>query len=53
MAENESPEGLATKWFLLTAVGAFIYVSVVFAFVIHGNDDLLESAHDAKAEHHD
>ncbi len=55
-AENESPEGLAKKWFLLTVVGAVIYFSVVFTFVIRGNDKLAEQPHDtqdAKVEHHD
>ena len=53
MAENSSPEGLAKKWFVLTVVGAAIYFSVVFAFVIRDNDRLLEPTQDAKVQHHD
>lgn len=53
MAENESPEGLAKKWFLLTVVGAAIYFSVVFTFVISGNDKLLEQPEAPKAGQHD
>lgn len=54
--ENESPEGLAKKWFLLTVVGAAIYFSVVFAFVIRGNDQLGQQTQDpqtTQVEHHD
>lgn len=53
MAENDSPEGLAKKWFLLTVVGATIYFSVVFAFVIRDNDKLLEQPEAPKASQHD
>jgi len=53
MAENDSPEGLAKKWFVLAAMGAMIYFSVVFSYVIQGNDRLLDEPAGAKADHHD
>lgn len=56
MADNDSPEGLAKKWFVLAAMGAVVYFSVVFSYVIRGNDSLLDTpagAHAAEAAHHD
>jgi hypothetical protein len=32
-----SPDVLASKTFLITVVGALLYIGVVFAFVIGGN----------------
>ena len=32
-----SPDSLASKTFLITVVGALLYIGVVFAFVIGGN----------------
>jgi hypothetical protein len=38
MANKEnSPDKLAEKTFLITVVGALLYITVVFAFVIGGN----------------
>jgi hypothetical protein len=34
---NINPDSLAKKTFLLTVVGALLYIGVVFAFVIGGN----------------
>jgi hypothetical protein len=34
---NITPDSLASKTFLLTVVGALLYIGVVFAFVIGGN----------------
>jgi hypothetical protein len=53
MAQYDSPEGLAKKWFVLAAMGAMIYFSVVFSYVIRGNDSLLDEPAGAKVEHHD
>jgi hypothetical protein len=32
-----SPDNLARKTFLMTVVGALLYIAVVFTFVIQGN----------------
>lgn len=38
MAKKEnSPDSLAQKTFLITVVGALLYITVVFTFVIGGN----------------
>ncbi|HKU41046.1 MAG TPA: hypothetical protein VJR89_22945 [Polyangiales bacterium] len=38
MAQKEnSPDDLAKKTFLITVIGALLYIGVVFAFVIGGN----------------
>jgi hypothetical protein len=34
---NINPDSLAAKTFLMTVVGAVLYITVVFAFVIGGN----------------
>lgn len=57
MAQSESPEVLAKKWFVLAAMGAMVYFTVVFSYVIRGNDghaaQATDAAADAKVEHHD
>jgi hypothetical protein len=37
MAKEQNPDSLAKKTFLITIVGALIYIAVVFTFVIGGN----------------
>jgi hypothetical protein len=38
MAKTDiTPDSLASKTFLITVVGAILYIGVVFAFVIGGN----------------
>jgi hypothetical protein len=32
-----NPDALASKTFFVTLVGALLYITVVFTFVIHGN----------------
>jgi hypothetical protein len=34
---NINPDSLAAKTFFMTVVGAVLYITVVFAFVIGGN----------------
>lgn len=53
MAENDSPESLSKKWFLLAALGAALYFSVVFGYVILGNDALLEQPQSSGETQHD
>jgi hypothetical protein len=53
MAENDSPESLSKKWFLLAALGAVVYFSVVFGYVILGNDRLIEQPQTSGDNHHD
>jgi len=50
MANNPiiSPESLASKAFLITFIGAVLYFSTVYVFVIGGNDDL--GQHDAPSD---
>jgi hypothetical protein len=67
MAKREpNPDLLARKTFLITVVGAVLYISVVFAFVIGGNrreeaqdqrdqaEQAVDAAHasPAESEHH-
>ena len=35
--QNVNPDALASKTFIVTVVGAILYIAVVFAFVIAGN----------------
>lgn len=35
--QNVNPDALASKTFIVTVVGAILYIAVVFAFVIGGN----------------
>jgi hypothetical protein len=35
--QDTTPDSLAKKTFLITIVGAVLYITVVFAFVIGGN----------------
>ena len=62
MAKKDiNPDLLAKKTFLMTVVGAILYISVVFAFVIGGNrreedqqggDKTPEIAGSVQLEHH-
>lgn len=38
--EQPNPDAEAHKWFVIAMVCAVLYVGVVFAFVIRGNDSL-------------
>jgi hypothetical protein len=57
MANNPiiSPERLASKAFLITFVGAVLYFTTVFVFVIGGNNDLhqAEQTSDRVGDIHD
>ena len=35
--QDVSPDALASKTFIVTMLGAILYIAVVFAFVIFGN----------------
>lgn len=37
MAKQQNPDALAAKTFMITILGALIYIAVVFTFVIGGN----------------
>ena len=37
MAKQPNPDTLAAKTFMITMIGALIYIAVVFTFVIGGN----------------
>jgi hypothetical protein len=56
MADNNkvTPDGLATKLFLITIIGAFTYMTVVYSYVIGGNRRMeRETPQLTKVEHHD
>lgn len=45
MAKQDiTPDSLAKKAFLITMLGAILYITVVFVFVIGGNKDIDNSA---------
>ncbi len=53
MAKQDiSPDSLAQKTFVVMLLGAFIYITVVFTFIIGGNRQE-ESAEPAQAGQHD
>ncbi|MEY4578155.1 MAG: hypothetical protein RL701_2858 [Pseudomonadota bacterium] len=38
-----NPDALASKTFVITVIGALLYVTVVFSFVIGGNREIGEA----------
>lgn len=48
--QNVDPDALASKTFIVTILGAILYIAVVFIFVIAGNEKSTgEGAEDAAA----
>jgi hypothetical protein len=50
--QKVDPDALASKMFVATMLGAILYITVVFIFVISGNDKLLEEGQSGQTAAH-
>ena len=51
MADDVTPDSMAHKWFIITIVGALLYVTASFTFVI--NDEVTPTNDVMGLEQHD